>query len=326
MNKKVLTVFAVTLLAVPACAQQTGTFMPKHWQDALKQKVDYSTFENSINTLSKPLLLIIPVTKQYFYTDGPEADIPFTHTARYRQLETVETYPSQAGCKAYVLDEHWVMAGATCLWNGRHTVEFTDKSGKFATGLVEPNTEKKNLFINGTAITWKNNLFVQPHAQQAPHVILVRVPESTSLGKHLKKWPKINILAFEKNTPQDLVLWPNGHFYINTARFGLNVNRQRTIQKVENGTVTLQDRSGDLSGVSTDPLAYIQNGQLHWVGVNQGITKLYYGNLANDWDGQTSNDYFYFTKDDADFIKNTISKYDPAAWQRIEKRKGLEIL
>ena len=323
MNKKVLTVFAVTLLAVPACAQQTGTFMPKHWQDALKQKVDYSTFDYSIKTLEKPLLLTIPVTKQFFEIDSHAADIPFPETAQYRQLKDVETYPSLAGCKAYALDQNWVIAGGTCLWNGRHTIEFNDKSDEYATGLVEPNPAEKNLQINGTAIAWKNNLFIQPHEHQVPHVILVRVPANTSMSRRLQNWPKINILAFEHVTPADL---KGGKFYINSARYGLNVVRERSLAEAVSTSVTVQDKLGELSGVSTDPLAYMNAGRLRWIGVNEGITHLRYGNLLGDWDGETSNKYFCFTPEDITFIKQTISKYDPAAWQRIEKRKGLEIL
>ncbi len=321
MNKKVLAAFAVIILALPACAQG-ALQLPTRWQEAVKQKVEYSTFESAMNILGKPLLLTLPVTKQYFDMDDYGADIPFNETASYRKLSHVQTYPSTTGCKAYALDEHWIVAGGTCLWNGRHNIEFTDRSGIFATGLVELDASRQNLFVNGTAIAWKNNLFVQPHENQVPHVILVRIPADTSLARSLKKRMKINIAVFEHLTPAGLV---NGDFYINTARFGLNVNRQRTIHQVSDGVVTLQDRMGDLSGVSTDPLAYIKYGQLHWIGVNQGITNLRYNNLASDWDGETSNDYFYFTKQDADFIKGTISAHDPAAWQRIEQRKGLEI-
>ena len=323
MNKKIVTVFAVVALSLPAIAQG-ALQLPACWQDAIKQKVDYSTFNYSIKTLEKSLLLTIPVTKQFFDKDSDAAQIPFQETAQYRQLTNVETYPSIAGCKAYALDDHWVVAGGTCLWNGRHTVEFNDKSDIFATGLVEPNPAEENLQINGTAITWKDNLFIQPHEHQVPHIILVRVPANTGLSRRLQRWPKINILAFKHATPADL---KDGKFYINSARYGLNVVRERSLEpNPVSTTVTLQDKRGELSGVSTDPLAYMKKGHLYWIGVNDGITHLRYGNLLGDWDGKTSNKYFCFTPDDAAFIKQTISSHDPAAWQRIEQRKGLEIL
>ncbi len=324
MNKKLIIAALLITFNLPA-ASQGALQLPPHWQEALKQKVSTSLFERTMKTLDKSLLLTIPVTKQYFATDGYEASIPFTQTAQYRQLNGVDAYPSTAGCKAYALDEHWVMAGGTCLWNGRHTIDFTPRSATaiFATGLVELDASKKDLQLNGVKIPWANNLFIQPREYQAPHVILVRVPESSALARRLKNTPKISVYAFEHTTPANL---QDGDFYINTARFGFNANRQRTVKNVSDGVVTLQDHTGDLSGVSTDPLAFIKHGQLRWIGVNQGITNLRYGNLAGDWDGETSNNYFYFNKADADFIKNTISTYDPAAWQRIEARKGLEIL
>ena len=322
MNKKILAAFVVTILTLPAAAQG-ALQLPPRWQEAVHQRVDYSTFAYAMQTLDKSLLLTIPVTKQYFPTYSVHTLIHFQNTASYRQIAT-DIYPSTAGCKAYALDENWVIAGGTCLWNARHTIDVTPKSVDmvFATGLVEPNLAKE-LQINGSNIEMGSHLFVQPHEYQVPHIILVRVPASSPLNKRLKNWPKINIFAFEHTTPAHL---QGGKFYINTARFGLNASRQRNIQTVANGVVTLQDNIGELSGVSTDPLMYIKNGQLHWIGVNQGITNLRYDNLAGDWDGEPSNDYFYFNKADADFIKQTISTQDPAAWQRIEARKGLEIL
>ena len=323
MNKLLLAVFAVSMFTVPACAQG-ALQLPPHWQDALKQQVSTSTFQHAMTTLGKPLLLTIPVTKQYFLRNSSEAEIPFNETARYRQITNAETYPSTAGCKAYALDEHWVLAGGTCLWNGRHNIEFTDKSGAFATGLVEPDPARKDLQINGSKIPWANHLFIQPHEHQVPHVILVHVPESSSLSRRLKNWPKINVYAFQTKTPAFL---QGGDFYIHTARFGLNLARKRTLERVNTSkTVTLKNETGDLSGVSTDPLMFMSHGQLHWVGANNGITNLRYGNLLGDWDGETSNEYFYFTAQDAQFIKETILRHDPVAWLRIEARKGLEIL
>lgn len=324
MNKKLLAVFAVCVLSLPAGAQGPLQ-LPARWQDAIEQNVAYSTFQQTMETLRKSLLLTIPVTKQYFPQDNPAATIPFQETAEYHSLKNIQTYPSTAGCKAYVLDENWVMAGGTCLWNGRHTVDFTPSSATaiFATGLVEPNRAKYHLHINGKAIPLKENLFIQPHEHQAPHIILVRVPANTTLSHQLKNWPKINILAFENATPDSLT---GGEFYIQSARFGTNAIHKRTLEKTSASLVTLKDHIGQISGVSTDPLVYVKQGQLRWVGVNNGITVLRYGNLAGNWDGKPSNDYFYFTKEDVEFIQHTLVMHDPAAWQRIEQRKGLEIL
>ena len=327
MNKKILAVCTLVTASFPVLAQGPLQ-LPKHWQETIQQKVSVSEFNNSINLLGESLLLAIPVTKQYFpkYSEGTE--IPYYETAHYRELEgTVDTYPSTTGCKAYALDDHWVMAGGTCLWNGRHTVDFTPSSATevFYTGLVALDPTKENLKINGGKISWKNNLFIQPREHKVPHVILVRVPENTAPAWLLKKKAKINILAFKNSTPTDL---QGGYFYINSARFGLNGTHKRTLQSNQTtlGIVTIEDNFGSISGVSTDPLAYIKNGQMRWIGVNQGITELRYGNLAGDWDGKPSNEYFYFNEEDANFIKDTISKHDPAAWQRIEERGGLEIL
>ena len=323
MNKKVLIALTITLLSFPVCAQTTGTFMPKHWQEALEERMNYATFEHAMGSLEKPLLLTIPVTKQFFSKNDMANFINYANTAEFRKLDKTETYPSTAGCKAFVLDEHWVIAGGTCLWNGRHTIEFTDKSGKFATGLVEPDATRKNVKIDGHSIALDNNLFVQPHETKVPHVILVRVPASSGLYKQLQRWPKVNILAFDKSSPTTL---KNGTFYINTARFGLNTVRKRSLSsKTKSTSIVLQDKKGELSGVSTDPLMYLQKGKLYWIGVNEGITNLRYNNLLGDWDGEISNSYFSFNTQDMTFIKDTISKVDPTAWERIVKRNGIEI-
>lgn len=323
MNKLLLAVFAVSMFTVPACAQG-ALQIPDRWQEALTQKTAYATFDRAMQTLKKTLLLTIPVTKQFFDKDGMEADIPSAETVQYRKLQNAQTYPSTTGCKAYVLDEHWAMAGGTCLWNGRHTIQFTDKSGEFSTGLVEPNPAQKNLKLNSTAIAWKENLFIQPHDYEYPHIILVRVPQAASTTLHLERYPKMNVLAFSQKQPLDL---KGGDFYIHSSRYNLNAVRKRELTEGSVSTViSLQDKWSDLSGVSTDPLVYVKQGHIHWVGVNMGVTELRYNNLLGDWDGKPSNDYFTFTAQDAQFIKETISKHDPAAWKRIEARKGLEIL
>lgn len=332
MNKKILAVLTTIAVSLPAVAQGPLQ-LPKNWKEALQQKVNSTTFDNALNALDKFLLLTIPVTKQYFpQVYGHLGTLSTDDAASYRQLQQefaeIKTYPSTAGCKAYALDEHWVMAGATCIWTGGHMLNFdpysSDDTEKFFTGLVEPNPNVKDLKINKEQIPWQANLFIQPREHKAPHVILVRVPENTSLASLLKRQPKINILAFKNTTPADL---QGGEFYINSARFGINATHKRTLtpQQTKSGVVTLKERTS-ISGVSTDPLAYIKAGKMRWVGVNQGVTELRYNNLAGNWDGKPSNEYFYFNEEDAHFIKETISQHDPAAWQRIEARKGLEIL
>ena len=281
MNKKLLAAFVFLAVSLPSCAQDTGTFMPKHWQTAIEQKTTQATFENVIKTLEKPLTLVIPITKQFFDKNGYEAEISFNQTEALRKLEGVQVYPSTVGCKAYVLDEHWIMAGATCLWNGRHNITFTDRSGEYATGLVEPDTNRENLKINEVAIPWKNNLFVQPHETEVPHVILVRVPQDSKLSKRLQNWPKINVLAFNKTIPEILT---NGKFYVNSARFGLNSVSARIVlpDHVNDGDVKVVD-GWNFSGLSTDPLAYVEKGKLHWIAVNRGIMEARYNNLLGDW-------------------------------------------
>ena len=329
--KKIVAVCTFIAVSLPILAQGPLQ-LPRHFYESMKQNGGYTaSFETMMQTLDKPLLLTIPVTKQYCPKSSRwNQMISFEDTAGYRTLgeefDVVKTYPSTAGCKAYALDEHWVMAGGTCLWNARHTTDFTPSSASdiFDTGLVEPNVQEKNLKVNGGKIAWRNNLFIQPREHKAPHVILVRVPEKSGVAELLKRWPKINLLAFSHTHPLDL---EGGEFYINSSRFGSNSSHKRTLTSKHNvATGTLKDRTGQISGVSTDPLVFIKNNKMRWMGVNQGVTELRYGNLAGDWDGKPSNEYFYFNAEDAAFIKDTISKHDPAAWQRIEARKGLEIL
>ena len=119
MNKKLLATWVVSVLSLPAIAQGSLQ-LPKNWQDAIQQQVSVVEFNNTLEVLEKSIVLTIPVTKQYFSFDIAKTElIPSYDTLSYRELsqkypEEVKTYPSTAGCTAYALDEHWVMAGGTC--------------------------------------------------------------------------------------------------------------------------------------------------------------------------------------------------------------------
>lgn len=267
-------------------------------------------------TMAESLVLEIPVFKQMFPKNHPLAQVDFANAQEFRTTLGIETYHATVGCKAYVIDEHWVMAGATCLWNARQEIYYHGKTQ--ATGLVEPDMQS-SLKINGEEIKMEGNFFTQPSFTLLPHVILVRIPENTRLSKQIKELHKVRLLAFlGSKTPRNLA---QGKFYINSSRFGINAVRERELGELQpsdsfNSTVTVQDKWTHYAGLSTDPIFFVKDFQVFWFGVNDGATWAF---PDKKWDGQSSNAYYYFNLSDMNFIENVLKENDPLAFKRVKR-------
>ena len=253
----------------------------------------------------------IPITKQYFTDQNDQID--FANSMQYRTSNQVPTYKSTVGCKAYALDDHWLIAGAVCLWNGRHHIHVDGKN--YLTGLVSEDFSRQAQ-INNTSFPLEGHVFVQPRFTLLPHLLLVRVPENSELASTVKNMPKINILGLTTTSPMDL---KGGSFHVNTSRFGWDAERFRSLQAFNKQTrvVTIREFFDDLASLSNDPLLYAFNGKIYWMGVNKGVMKTY---PDFKWDGQPSKAFVVFNNSDLDFIKRTILEQDPAAWPGIAPR------
>jgi len=314
MRRKLLGILSVFLFtSVFSFATPVQDFN-LHMLDVLEPLMKESNSADLLEPVKKHFTLKIPVTKQFFPKfNHPCAEIEPEDSERLAACKA-EVFPTTTACKAYALNDSWILAGGTCVWNGRHNVEMANL--EYKTGLVEQDNSRP-LKIDRTEIPVQNNLFIQPHAKSFPHVILVRVPKQyTSLTARLHAAPKMRILTFAQSNPFKLL---QGTFFIHTARFGTNKIFQRTLlaDSLKDGYVSVQEKASDFAGTSTDPLVFLRNGKLYWIGVNEGVTEVSYGNLLGDQHARTSAKYFYFTKKDKQFIEQTISEHDPQSWQEI---------
>ena len=265
------------------------------------------------NKIQATVTVEIPVTKQYL-TDSTHTKIDFSDSAYYRTLRHTPTYQSTVGCKAYALDDHWLIAGAACLWNGRHTVNIGGKN--YPTGLIEEDYSKIYLKVNGTQVPMDGNLFVQPRFALLPHLMLVRIPKNSQLASAVKNMPKIHILSTMRTNPLNL---KNGSFYVNTSRFGSDTAQLHALDSYNTNTrtITIREFFDDLASLSNDPLLYVSRGTIYWIGINDGVMVTY---PNRKWDGKPSKNFITFDNCDLDFIQRTISHQDPGAWARIAPR------
>ena len=287
----------------------------------LFRKEDHETLNAQIQRnmaiqkqIQSTLTIEVPVTKQYF-TDEDEVHFNFANSARYRTRHHAPRYKSTVGCKAYALDDHWLIAGAVCLWNGRHTVHIKGKT--YPTGLIEEDFSQTYLKVNGIEIPMDGNLFIQPRFTIAPHFMLVRVPQDSELAATVQKMPKINILGLAHTNPLNL---EKGSFHVNTSRFGGDSARWRRLDTYDDTThtITIKEHLEELSTLSNDPLLYVFQDQVYWIGINDGIMLTF---PNGKWDGKPSKSFVTFNDwDDFAFIQRTITEQDPAAWPRVTQR------
>ena len=318
--KKVL----FSLFALLGCIGVTvAQPMPKGWQKDVENYAHRQLLrQQELNikaTLGAPLLLEIPITKQYFTEDSESANFNFQDSHLYRTHPT-PTYRSTVGCKAYAISDHWIMAGASCLWNARH--EITWKNRRYATGLTEVDFSAKYLKVDGEQIPLEGNFFTQPAFTLLPHVILVHIPPHSKTAQKIRTLPKPEILAFVQNEPSD---FPHDKCFINSSRFGLDVTRERKLQGNADtyaGTVTVKDNWRNYAGLSTDPIFFTAGNKVLWFGFNDAVTVAL--PATTHWQGKSSTDYVYFNAADLEFIKHTIQQKDPQAAKHIAQRLHLD--
>lgn len=223
------------------------------------------------------------------------------------------TYKADYRCKAYKLDEHWIILAGTCgnsvnsdiAEDGDHTYlkrhGFKFVQAYWAGRAVSPFVYKKN-----------------------DHVMLLRTGDGFTL-----KAPYVKILA--TSAPQNLFSLTAGKDYdavINTSRFGLNAARTRTLKPktIQGDQFELRKGFLGLSGSATDPM-FIRDtqGEVFIAAYNVASMRYYFKDHpfqvrgSTEPDGDYSNTWFSLTEDDLKFIKETVSAY-PGDWERIKNR------
>ena len=146
-------------------------------------------------------------------------------------------------CKAYSLDENWLLAGGTCI-----------------EAMMEPRLKSK-LKIGAFSIPMKNNFFMQQAAH--PHVFLIRVPHAKAFQTFretlLSQKEKITFLAFSDNTHVSLL---NGQLFVDTSPI------DKSKYSVEPGIIRAENSQGNAG----DPLLFIRT-KCYWLAVKQDNKK-----------------------------------------------------
>lgn len=228
------------------------------------------------------------------------------------------------GCKAYVLDKHWLIMGSACLYPEIQRSEVA-KDGFV---MLQPEGKDGHWFSLAPNLSHQRNQQVFYNSNLI--LLSFRSPEGPAeyrqFYQHLADSPKVNLLAFKSQEKfQDFVLKKHT-YYVNTSRFGSNTVVKRKAARISsNYLIKIRESRTDWASLSTDPL-FVSTSRTYLVGTNQGTTlpskKSYNpqsgGNL--DWDGQPSKKFRFFSNKDVQFIKQTLLKKDPDAWTRVQER------
>ena len=172
-------VLLVSLLSIGLFASAQGLMGPEYYtrEAILQRKIASQQFKATQQTMNTSLTVEIPIKKQYFLS-SEHHNSNFSDSALYRTWRNIPTYTSTVGCKAYALSNEWLVAGAACLWNGRHTVNIDGKI--YDTGLTEVNLNyeggmnPENVTSGIVKIDGKSVftiMYIQSRYTQLPHLI-----------------------------------------------------------------------------------------------------------------------------------------------------------
>lgn len=209
-------------------------------------------------------------------------------------------YRADIACKAYALDSHWLILSGTCM--------------RYSSGDIREPGDHEFIKRHGRVV--KNHI---NYAQNA-NVMLIWTNENKYAA------PFVNVLA--TSSPNQLfTLSANHTIKINTARFGKDAVRNRTLKtgSVNGNRFQLNEGLSDLSGTATDPLFLISPEENEFLAAyNNGnlsyALQMTLDDFLNTFDGEPSKDWFSLTKNDLEFIKQTVQANRPNDWNRIKQR------
>ena len=229
-------------------------------------------------------------------------------TVRHENTNSEGTYHAEYHCKAYALDEHWYILAGTCGNSVNSDVGHDDRRE-----YTRHNLKLKTL--SGEKLTYFKN----------PHLMLLR-EEKFIPGVY------VNILATSSPVQLFTLTAEKYTAMINTSRFGLNkvLTRELKPKSIMGDSFELNESAFDLSGTATDPLFLIgPDGNSFLAAYNKAPMFYYFydhpGQIRGDLDakGDRSARWFSLTKEDLQFIKDSLKDY-PADWKRIKNRLFLD--
>ncbi|WP_428075906.1 hypothetical protein [Candidatus Avelusimicrobium luingense] len=236
-------------------------------------------------------------------------------------------------CKAYALDAHWTLVAAPCA----HAFAFNGwkKNIPYAQQIYSVSMHTNN-FENWDSIFQDDtNYFLgwiskngqlpheDTHMAYNNHIMLIWHEQ------RLYEGPYVNVLA--TTSPEQLfALETNNTFKINTARymFFSDSIRERSLQKgsVKGNTFRLDESATDLSGTSTDPLFLITPQHTEFI-AGYNAAKLGKKWFRAQWlsgekslEGLACPVWYSLTKNDLQFIEQTVRAYRPQDWFSIKGR------
>lgn len=253
------------------------------------------------------------ISESMYREETDEIEYP-GETLHYDRAE-VGPYKADLACKAYALDSNWLILAGTCMRYSKDPVVANGREYKHRTGRKVISSFAPEGFYAIPASNFETN----------GNVMLLWTDKKENAAK-LGKLPKVNVLAV--SSPAKLfALSADNIFKINTARFGSDAIRERTLKsKSINGNKFQLDESlTDLSGTATDPLfLFTPTGREFLVGYNNGelayALQIDFNDIIHTYDGRKSKDYYSLSLNDLNFIKKVVQKHRPADWKRIKQR------
>ena len=229
-------------------------------------------------------------------------------------LIEVGPFKADLACKAYALDNNWLILAGTCMHYSpdpvdRYGVRYTERLER---KVISPfKTEKFAIPANNYATN--NN-------------IMLLWADNEKMSAALKAVPKVKVLAV--SSPDTLFTFSaKNPFKINTARFGSNAIKTRRLksQSANGKMFQLEEGLTDLSGTATDPIFLMMpNNREFLAGYNNGIMnyvlQLTFDDIFRTFDGKRSPNYFSLTLEDLNFIKRTVQEQRPEDWNHIKNR------
>ena len=212
-------------------------------------------------------------------------------------------------CKAYALDEHWLILAGTCT-KAMQAILATRWHNSYYGDSEAFSIQISEYFSDRTiGMMTENGLIndVKTHMAYNDRLLLIWNDEAEHRA------PFVNVLATASPYYLQFLQDHKHTLKIHTARFGSNRPFRR---KIRPGTICenhfqLDEDWTDLSGTYTDPLFVINPAG------NEFLTAF---NNAVQFFNVTSDTWYGLTYVDLLFIKVTVQKYRPQDWARIKTR------
>ncbi len=306
---KKLFLYILTSCIFPAVLTAFSTAQVSHAN--LEQTVFRTAKQAQEKAVSNSDALEKNITASFTLRGGKLERHPITNNSKHTEDDSVEqvTVSSSVSCKAYALDEHWLILAGTCMqaiqnnlrtkWHNiygdREAFEIQLSEGFFSERTIGLITEKGLIDDIKTYVANNNHLMLIWNDSPKYHS------------------PFVNVLAVASPYWLAFLQEKNNQLKIHTARFGTNNTYTRTVKygTISDNKFSLDESWYELSGTYTDPLFLINAVKNEFLAGYNDAVQFY----------QTTSDKWYsLSYVDLVFIKDTVQKNRPQDWQRIKTR------